>query len=104
MLLGHSYGGYLARRVTAQRPEMVRGLALLCPVAERSGSVPAHARGGSPGRRRVRRTATCAAGGVAGRGSRTWNAPRSVEPGPLAGSRDAGRSSQPRSIHAEETR
>ena len=42
MLLGHSYGGYLARRVTAQRPEMVCGLALLCPVAERSGSVPAH--------------------------------------------------------------
>ena len=42
MLLGHSYGGYLARGVTAQRPEMVRGLTLLCPVAERSGSVPAH--------------------------------------------------------------
>ena len=31
-------------------------------------------------------------------------APRSVEPGPLAGGRDAGRSSQPRSTHADQTR
>jgi pimeloyl-ACP methyl ester carboxylesterase len=42
MLLGHSYGAYLARGVAAQRPDMVLGLALLCPVAERSGSVPDH--------------------------------------------------------------
>lgn len=42
MLLGHSYGAYLARGVAAQRPDLVLGLALLCPVAERSGSVPDH--------------------------------------------------------------
>lgn len=42
LLLGHSYGAYLARGVAAQRPDIVRGLALLCPVAERSGSVPDH--------------------------------------------------------------
>jgi pimeloyl-ACP methyl ester carboxylesterase len=42
MLFGHSYGGCLARGIAAQRPGVVRGLALLCPVAERSGSVPGH--------------------------------------------------------------
>ena len=42
LLLGHSYGAYLARGVAAQRPDIVLGLALLCPVAERSGSVPDH--------------------------------------------------------------
>jgi pimeloyl-ACP methyl ester carboxylesterase len=42
MLLGHSYGGYLARGVVARRPDAVLGLALLCPVAERSGNVPEH--------------------------------------------------------------
>ncbi|QSE90626.1 alpha/beta hydrolase [Rhodococcus pseudokoreensis] len=40
MLVGHSYGAYLARGVAAQRPDVVLGLALLCPVAERSRNVP----------------------------------------------------------------
>jgi pimeloyl-ACP methyl ester carboxylesterase len=42
LLLGHSYGAYLARGVAAHRPDAVLGLALLCPVAERSGRVPDH--------------------------------------------------------------
>lgn len=39
LLLGHSYGAYLARGVAAQRPDIVLGLTLLCPVAERSGNL-----------------------------------------------------------------
>ncbi len=42
ILLGHSYGAYLARGLAAQRPEIVLALALLCPVAERSQHVPEH--------------------------------------------------------------
>jgi pimeloyl-ACP methyl ester carboxylesterase len=42
MLLGHSYGAYLARGMAARRSGTVLGLALLCPVAERSRNVPDH--------------------------------------------------------------
>lgn len=42
LLLGHSYGAYLARGIAAQRPDVVRGLALVCPIAEQSRNVPEH--------------------------------------------------------------
>lgn len=42
LLLGHSYGAYLASGVTARRPDLVRGLALVCPIGERTGTVPDH--------------------------------------------------------------
>ena len=42
LLMGHSYGAYLARGVAGRRPAKVRGLALLCPIGERSTEVPAH--------------------------------------------------------------
>jgi pimeloyl-ACP methyl ester carboxylesterase len=42
LLLGHSYGAYLARGVAARRPQRTLGLALLCPVGERSGELPDH--------------------------------------------------------------
>lgn len=42
LLLGHSYGGYLARGLAAQRPDLVRGLALICPVAEQAREAPEH--------------------------------------------------------------
>ncbi|GAA3115243.1 pimeloyl-ACP methyl ester carboxylesterase [Kribbella aluminosa] len=34
LLLGESYGGYLARALVAERPEQVRGLAMICPIGE----------------------------------------------------------------------
>lgn len=40
LLLGHSYGGYLARGVAARHRE-VCGLALLCPIGQATGDVPA---------------------------------------------------------------
>jgi pimeloyl-ACP methyl ester carboxylesterase len=42
MLLGHSYGAYLARGVAARYPDLVRGLALVCPISEHSGHLPPH--------------------------------------------------------------
>jgi pimeloyl-ACP methyl ester carboxylesterase len=40
LVLGHSYGGYLARGMAAQRPDVILGLALICPLAEQSTDVP----------------------------------------------------------------
>jgi pimeloyl-ACP methyl ester carboxylesterase len=42
LVVGHSYGAYLARGLAARRPDAVLGLALLCPIAERSTTVPDH--------------------------------------------------------------
>jgi pimeloyl-ACP methyl ester carboxylesterase len=42
LVLGHSYGGYLARAIAGHRPEQVIGLALICPVGARTGRVPEH--------------------------------------------------------------
>jgi len=40
MLVGHSYGAYLARGVAARRPDLALGLALLCPIGQQTHDVP----------------------------------------------------------------
>jgi pimeloyl-ACP methyl ester carboxylesterase len=42
LVVGHSYGGYLARGVAKRCERRVAGLALLCPTAGRTGEVPEH--------------------------------------------------------------
>ena len=42
LVMGQSYGGYLARAVASQRPEQAVGLALICPVGAHTGDVPEH--------------------------------------------------------------
>ncbi len=42
LLMGQSYGGYLARAVATRRPEQVVGLALICPVGAPSRDLPEH--------------------------------------------------------------
>ncbi|MFP3461549.1 alpha/beta hydrolase [Arthrobacter globiformis] len=41
-LIGHSAGAYYARAVAGRRPGQVAGLALICPLVEDSGNLPAH--------------------------------------------------------------
>ncbi|MGL5849626.1 MAG: alpha/beta fold hydrolase [Phycicoccus sp.] len=43
LVVGHSYGAYLARGIAARRPDLVRGLALWCPVSEMARAVPGQA-------------------------------------------------------------
>ena len=42
LIMGQSYGGYLARAVANRRPEQVVGLALICPVGAHTRNVPEH--------------------------------------------------------------
>lgn len=42
LVMGHSYGGYLARAVASQRPDQAIGLALICPVGAHTRDVPEH--------------------------------------------------------------
>jgi pimeloyl-ACP methyl ester carboxylesterase len=37
LVVGHSYGGYLARAIANRRPRQVAGLALLCTIGEQAG-------------------------------------------------------------------
>jgi pimeloyl-ACP methyl ester carboxylesterase len=43
LLLGHSYGAYLARGLAAARGDKIRGLALFCPFLDGPRDVPEHA-------------------------------------------------------------
>lgn len=40
LLVGHSYGAYVARGIAAKCPELVAGLALICPLPEAVGTTP----------------------------------------------------------------
>ena len=42
LLVGHSYGAYIARGLAAANPDGVLGLALICPLAEHGQGVPDH--------------------------------------------------------------
>jgi pimeloyl-ACP methyl ester carboxylesterase len=42
LIIGQSYGGYLARAIANRRPAQAIGLALVCPVGEGADDVPAH--------------------------------------------------------------
>lgn len=42
LMMGQSYGGYLARAVAHLRPRQVVGLGLICPVGAHTGEVPKH--------------------------------------------------------------
>ncbi|MDR7082431.1 pimeloyl-ACP methyl ester carboxylesterase [Arthrobacter ginsengisoli] len=42
LVMGHSYGGYLARAIASRSPERVIGLALICPVGAHTRNVPKH--------------------------------------------------------------
>ncbi len=40
LLVGHSYGAYLARGLATQRPDSVLGLAVICPLRDGTGATP----------------------------------------------------------------
>jgi len=42
LVIGHSYGGYLARAIADLRPDHAVGLALICPVGAHTRDVPEH--------------------------------------------------------------
>ncbi|MFF2029259.1 alpha/beta fold hydrolase [Arthrobacter sp. NPDC058192] len=42
LVMGQSYGGYLARAIAGRRPRQVVGLALICPVGAHTQNVPQH--------------------------------------------------------------
>ena len=42
LVIGQSYGGYLARAIATLRPDQAVGLALICPVGSQTRDVPQH--------------------------------------------------------------
>lgn len=42
LVIGHSYGGYVARAIANLRPDQAAGLALICPVGAHTRDVPQH--------------------------------------------------------------